>query len=148
VHAGASAAESEAEETVTHFLTDMPLEADGVETTWLFPDNKGLGAHPRPPGTIQISPHATRVVATSLQHSQPNTSLTLRPPPATHSRRVTSCGSLSSLGVVQVELMCGFYNGGDMPLNVTMLGGSLNSPLDFRVYVQNWTSPVRHLSGP
>ena len=43
MHAGASAAESEAEETVTHFLTDMPLEADGVETTWLFPENMDLG---------------------------------------------------------------------------------------------------------
>jgi len=42
-----------------------------------------------------------------------------------------------------VELLCGFYNGGDVPLNVTMVGGSLNSPLDFRLYVQNWTSPVR-----
>jgi hypothetical protein len=42
VHAGASAAESEVEEQTTHFLTDMPLEADGVETTWLFPDNQDL----------------------------------------------------------------------------------------------------------
>jgi hypothetical protein len=47
------------------------------------------------------------------------------------------------VGVVQVELLCGFYNGGDVPLNVTMLGGSLNSPLNFNLYVQNWTSPVR-----
>jgi hypothetical protein len=30
------------EEAPTHFLTDMPLEADGVETTFLFPENRDL----------------------------------------------------------------------------------------------------------
>ena len=32
--------EVEVEESPTHFLTDMPLEADGVETTFLFPENR------------------------------------------------------------------------------------------------------------
>jgi hypothetical protein len=57
--------------------------------------------------------------------------------------------SLAGAGVLiqtQVEILCGFYNGGDVPLNVTHVAGSINSPMDFRVYVQNWTSPVRALN--
>lgn len=73
-----------------HILTDMPKSAEGVETTFAFPDNPKL--------------------------------------------RMTS-GE-------EVEILCGFYNGGDVPLNVTHVAGSINSPMDFRVYVQNWTSPM------
>lgn len=82
--------EEEEEVQLTHILTDLPEEADGVTTTYVFPDNPAL-------------------VLTSGQ---------------------------------SVEILCGLHNQGDMPLNVTQVAGSLNSPLDFRVYIQNWTSPV------
>jgi len=79
-----------------HILTDMPESAEGVETTFVFPDN-------------------------------PNKFLT---------------------SGEEVEVLCGFYNGGDVPLNVTRLAGSINYPMDFRVYVQNWTSPVYNIVVP
>uniref|UniRef100_A0A7S0WKU2 Translocon-associated protein subunit alpha n=1 Tax=Pyramimonas obovata TaxID=1411642 RepID=A0A7S0WKU2_9CHLO len=73
-----------------HLLTDMPESAEGVETTFVFPDNP---------------------------------------------KQFLTSGE-------EAEILCGFYNGGDVPLNVTRLAGSINSPMDFRVYVQNWTSPM------
>eukprot|EP00976_Prorocentrum_cordatum_P087494 1186929-Prorocentrum_minimum.AAC.3 len=79
-----------------HILTDMPEPAEGVETTFIFPDNY---------------------------------------------KRFLTSGD-------QVEVLCGFYNGGDVPLNVTRLAGSINAPMDFRVYVQNWTSPVNNAIVP
>jgi hypothetical protein len=87
---GGEEAEAEDEVTATHILTDLPEEADGVSTTYVFPDNSAL-------------------VLTSGQ---------------------------------TVEILCGLHNQGDVPLNVTQVAGSLNSPMDFGVYIQNWTSPV------
>lgn len=89
---GGENAEAEEEEVTasTHILTDLPEEADGVTTTYVFPDNPAL----------------------VLTSGQP------------------------------VEILCGLHNQGDVPLNITQVAGSLNSPMDFRVYIQNWTSPV------
>jgi len=36
-----------------------------------------------------------------------------------------------------VELICGFRNGANTPLNITAIVGSLNFAQDFRYYVQN-----------
>lgn len=38
-----------------------------------------------------------------------------------------------------VDVLVGFRNGANEPYNVTAIMGSLNSPLDFSIYVQNFT---------
>jgi hypothetical protein len=38
-----------------------------------------------------------------------------------------------------VEVLCGFKNTGDKSFNITMLKGSLNSPYDHSMYIQNFT---------
>mmetsp|Transcript_17764 Transcript_17764/g.24555 ORF Transcript_17764/g.24555 Transcript_17764/m.24555 type:complete len:266 (+) Transcript_17764:88-885(+) len=42
----------------------------------------------------------------------------------------------------KAEVVVGFDNNGDESLNITQVAGSLNSPMDARIYIQNWTSPV------
>ena len=38
-----------------------------------------------------------------------------------------------------VEVLCGFKNAGDKSFNITLLKGSLNSPYDHSMYIQNFT---------
>lgn len=38
-----------------------------------------------------------------------------------------------------IEVLVGFHNGASSPYNITAVMGSLNSPLDFGIYVQNFT---------
>ncbi len=38
-----------------------------------------------------------------------------------------------------MDVLCGFKNVGDKSFNITMLKGSLNSPYDYSMYIQNFT---------
>merc|ERR1711966_193693 len=38
-----------------------------------------------------------------------------------------------------IDVLCGFSNTGDKSFNVTTIKGSLNSPFDYRMYIQNFT---------
>jgi len=38
-----------------------------------------------------------------------------------------------------IDVLCGFTNTGDKSYNVTAIKGSLNSPFDYRMYIQNFT---------
>jgi hypothetical protein len=49
--------------------------------------------------------------------------------------------------VSQVEIAVGFYNEGAEPFNITLITGSLNSPLDFSMFIQNFTQMVRPSCG-
>jgi len=40
---------------------------------------------------------------------------------------------------VPIDILIGFYNGGDQPFNVTEVSASLMYPLDWRIYIQNYT---------
>ena len=46
---------------------------------------------------------------------------------------------------LQVEVVLGFHNEATMAYNVTAIMGSLNSPMDFSIFVQNFTNQVRDL---
>jgi hypothetical protein len=42
----------------------------------------------------------------------------------------------------QVDVVLGIRNEGSQTYNVTMIAGSLNSPAEFKLYVQNFTQIV------
>ncbi len=50
------------------------------------------------------------------------------------------CGAVHTLA--QVEVVVGLHNDGAEAYNLTMIAGSLNSPVDFTVYVQNFSHLV------
>jgi hypothetical protein len=47
--------------------------------------------------------------------------------------------------LAQVEVVVGLHNDGAEAYNLTMIAGSLNSPVDFTVYVQNFSHLVSQL---
>jgi len=49
------------------------------------------------------------------------------------------------LSLSQIEVVLGFHNEATMAYNVTAIMGSLNSPMDFSIFVQNFTNQVRDL---
>ena len=48
-------------------------------------------------------------------------------------------GDLTFPAGAPVEVLLGMHNGADAPLNVSFIMGSLNSPFDFNMHVQNFT---------
>ncbi len=117
----ADAEEATEQRVPVHPLTDLPASSSDVRATYILPDTNNNGA-----------PFVDHVA----ELARPALALTLSAIAQCFTQTVDVVYAVFFLGEVST-IVVGFQNTGAKNINVTAIFGSLNSPFQYRMFIQN-----------